>query len=60
LSIPMYVKRQTANTTSNGADEPASLKQAWEVWQSDGRAFWLELDALVETLDGLVKNEDLV
>jgi type I restriction enzyme M protein len=54
LSIPLYVKRSIATATSTGADQPATLSAAWEQWQRDGRTFWHQMDALVETLDGLV------
>jgi type I restriction enzyme M protein len=53
LSIPLYVKRSTAATSSNGNNEVVSLSSAWEQWQTDGRAFWQEMDILVETLDTL-------
>jgi len=51
LSIPLYVKRQSA--VAAHSDEAASLGAAWAQWQSDGRTFWRQMDALVETLDGL-------
>jgi len=35
-----------------GGDQPASLAEAWDAWQESGRAFWQQMDALVETLDG--------
>ena len=38
-------------TDSNGG--AVSLRSAWDQWQTDGRAFWQQMDALVETLDGL-------
>jgi len=50
LSIPLYVKKQTA--TADGT-EAATLGAAWAQGQTDGRAFWQQMDALVETLDGL-------
>lgn len=54
LSIPLYVKRSTA-TAANAVDgETPSLQAAWEQWQTEGRAFWLQMDALVETLDGML------
>ncbi|WP_301102504.1 class I SAM-dependent DNA methyltransferase [Propionivibrio sp.] len=57
LSIPLYVKRSTAATNSNGTNEVVSLRSAWEKWQTDGRAFWQQMDAIVETLDGLEAQE---
>ncbi len=54
LSIPLYVKRQSASAAAAaGDDQPASLAEAWDAWQESGRAFWQQMDALVETLDGL-------
>ena len=51
LSIPLYVKR-----APNGANagEQRSLAELWADWEQDGRAFWQEMDALVEMLDGLI------
>ena len=57
LSIPQYVKRVSATGTVNGTGKPATLDTAWAQWQTDGRAFWQQMDALVETLDGLVVEE---
>ena len=54
LSIPLYVKR----ASSSGAGEtPKGLRQAWDEWEKSGRAFWREMDTLVETLDGLAEHE---
>lgn len=57
LSIPLYVKRSPATAGSNGDNEIVSLHSAWEQWKTDGRAFWQQMDALVETLDGLDAEE---
>jgi len=57
LSIPMYVKKVAATASANGSDQPSNLGAAWDKWQTDGRAFWLQMDALVETLDGLLVEE---
>ena len=59
LSIPLYVKRQTISTNSSDSNgQPKTLAQAWDAWQTSGREFWLQMDALVETLDGLQAEED--
>jgi type I restriction enzyme M protein len=57
LSIPLYVKRVAAAPATQGNGQAVTLASAWDQWQTDGRAFWLQMDALVETLDGLSKNE---
>jgi type I restriction enzyme M protein len=57
LSIPVYVKRMAAAIAVDGNGDAVSLRSTWEQWQTDGRAFWRQMDALVETLDGLVADE---
>ena len=52
LSIPLYVKRLAAAANAGGA-EPRTLNTTWAQWQTDGRAFWQQMDSLVETLDSL-------
>ncbi|KYF82480.1 DNA methyltransferase [Sorangium cellulosum] len=52
LSIPLYVKRASASNT------PAqTLSEAWAVWEGSSRAFWTDMDAVVDMLDGLVGEE---
>lgn len=59
LSIPLYVKRQTAYIDRSDANAPsASLTEAWDTWQTSGREFRRQMDALVETLDGLLAEEE--
>ena len=58
LSIPPYVKRSTITASSNRDGEGIRLRSAWEKWQTDGRVFWQQIDALVDTLDGLPTTED--
>jgi type I restriction enzyme M protein len=49
LSIPLYVKR--SSNGGNGKDsEKISLPDLWAEWEQEGRAFWQEMDALVEML----------
>ncbi|WP_287111979.1 class I SAM-dependent DNA methyltransferase [Methylobacillus sp.] len=55
LSIPLYVKRATPMVANDSNGDAVSLRSAWDQWQTDGRAFWQQMDELVETLDGLVK-----
>jgi len=58
LSIPLYVKRSATTTNANTSDQLVTLEAAWNKWQSDGRVFWQQMDALVETLDSLVDTKD--
>lgn len=54
LSIPLYIKRQTQSAAGNGNNpQRVSLAEAWEAWQTNGRAFWQQMDNLVEALDNL-------
>ena len=57
LSIPMYVKRLAAVASLDSNGQPASLQSSWAQWQTEGRLFWLQMDALDETLGGLVAEE---
>ncbi|MEQ3637113.1 MAG: class I SAM-dependent DNA methyltransferase [Marinobacter sp.] len=56
LSIPLYVKRQTANGQKKEEGKPASLQEAWDQWQSEGEAFWQQMNKLTTTLDELTEN----
>lgn len=55
LSIPLYVKRPPHPPGGAGGEgnDMLSLRSAWEHWQADGRTFWQQTDALVETRDAL-------
>jgi type I restriction enzyme M protein len=57
LSISLYVKRTGATVAKSADGASPTLQAAWEQWQDEGRAFWLQMDALVETLDGIVPQE---
>jgi type I restriction enzyme M protein len=50
LSIPLYVRRTTAN---HQTEEVKTLAEVWGDWEQGSRAFWLEMDALVDMLDFL-------
>ncbi|AFZ01363.1 type I restriction-modification system subunit M [Calothrix sp. PCC 6303] len=50
LSIPLYVRRTSAN---NQTEEVKTLREVWDDWEQGSRAFWLEMDALVDMLDSL-------
>ncbi len=56
LSIPLYVKRVAAAHALGSDGQAVALRSAWDRWQADGRPFWQQMDALVETLDGLVQE----
>ncbi|WP_173984862.1 class I SAM-dependent DNA methyltransferase [Magnetospirillum sp. SS-4] len=56
LSIPLYVKRPTAGASAAGQGAK-SLTEAWAEWESTGRSFWIEMDAVVDMLDGLVGDD---
>ena len=58
LSIPLYVKRAAPVVATDSNGDAVSLRSAWEQWQTDGRTFWQQMGALVETLDSLSKAED--
>jgi type I restriction enzyme M protein len=55
LSIPLYVKRPTAKTAEG---ESVTLAEAWERFESEGRAFWEQMDEVVDLLDGLVGDDE--
>ena len=57
LSIPLYVKRIAAAVATDSNGDAASLRSSWAQWQNGGRAFWQQMDALVETLDGLMAED---
>ena len=54
LSIPRYV-RPIGNGASNAGDQ--NLKTAWAAFDASGREFWLQMDTLVDMLDGVVAEE---
>lgn len=56
LPTPLYVNRVAAGSATDSDGRTVSLRASWDQWQTNGRAFWLQMDALVETLDGLVEG----
>ncbi|MEH2447932.1 MAG: hypothetical protein V7K18_19790 [Nostoc sp.] len=44
------MRRTTAN---NQTEEVKTLAEVWADWEQGSRAFWLEMDTLVDTLDSL-------
>ncbi|MCB9737034.1 MAG: SAM-dependent DNA methyltransferase [Deltaproteobacteria bacterium] len=55
LSIPLYVRRPSAGGERG---ETLTLREAWDAWETSGRAFWTEMDAVVDMLDGLVGDAE--
>ena len=53
LSIPLYVRRKTITAAAEAA---SSLTDAWGAWESSGRAFWSEMDTMLEMLNGLTRG----
>ena len=53
LSIPMYVQPLQIFPKENGTDQPATFDAAFDQWRTGSRAFWQQMDAVLETLDGL-------
>ena len=35
-----------------------TFSRAWAAWEESGRAFWTEMDAVLDMLDGLVIESD--
>lgn len=56
LSIPLYVKRECSSMTASDGRQP-TLREAWNLWQATGRAFWEQMDEVVDLVDGLVSDE---
>jgi type I restriction enzyme M protein len=54
LSIPHYVRR-TAAPAGNGGN--VDLRSTWTAFETSGRVFWQQMDALVDMLDGAVAEE---
>jgi type I restriction enzyme M protein len=54
LSLPLYVNRPKSATV-NGAE--STLAEAWAGLDQGGREFWLQMDALVDMLDGVAAEE---
>jgi len=57
LSIPLYVKRIAVAPATDSNGDQVTLRSSWDQWQTDGRAFWQQIDALAETLDGLLVDD---
>jgi len=58
LSIPLYVKRIASAIATDINGDTVPLRSDWARWQNGGRAFWQQMDALVDTLGGLIEEDD--
>ena len=54
LSIPLYVKKRSSSPNGEAVQ---GLTTAWSSFEQGGRAFWREMDALVEMFDGVIAEE---
>jgi hypothetical protein len=43
--------------TNGASTELKSISGVWDEWEKSSRTFWLEMDALLEALDGFVERE---
>ena len=57
LSIPLYVKRHEHNAEAGNSEDRRTLREVWDDWKGEGRVFWQQMDALVDTLDGLIADQ---
>lgn len=58
LSVPLYVKRIAAAIATDSNGDAVSLRSAWDKWQTEGGAFWQQMNALMETLETLTAKGD--
>lgn len=47
------IEKEGWTTAHNQTEEVKTLRQVWDDWEQGSRAFWLEMDALLEILDSL-------
>jgi type I restriction enzyme M protein len=57
LSIPLYVKHTAAERAGDSNGDALSLRSSWDKWRTDGREYWLRMDALVEILEGQIAED---
>jgi len=57
LAIPRYVRPIQPQTAASGT---ADLATAWAAFDTSGREFWQQIDALIETLDASIVEEETV
>lgn len=53
LSIPLYVKRSPVGVLA-GDSSSASLREAWQAWETSSRVFWRQMDKSVNMLDDII------
>ena len=54
LSIPRYVRPLVE---ANGSNPDGDLRSVWGEFEATGRDFWLQMDAVVEMLDGMIAED---
>lgn len=54
LSIPKYVEKVASDGVGDRAED---MSAAWAAFDNERRAFWNEMESLVEMLDGVVAGE---
>jgi hypothetical protein len=50
-------KRPSGKSVGNADDQPTTFSAAWEQRRVASEPFWQQMDALVDTLDGLADQE---
>ena len=54
MSIPLYVR---SDLQATGRDPDGDLRSVWAEFETNGRDFWQQMDAVVEMLDGMIADE---
>jgi hypothetical protein len=57
LSISLYIKRHVHGVKEGKSEDQRSLREVRDAWEQDRRVFRQQMDALVETLDGLTADQ---
>jgi len=57
LSIPLYLKRTSPYSPFLLMASP-TLSQAWTSCESSGRAFWIDMESVVDMFDGILGDKD--
>lgn len=57
LSISLYVRGAEVETAAHHGRP--SIEEVWAQWETQGRAYWEQMDAVSETLSGLLDDEEV-